>query len=84
MLILDEPTRGIDVGAKAEIYKAIDELACQGMSTLMISSDLPELMRVCDTIYVMRRGRMGGRLSGEDLNQELIIKHATGGGQNEK
>ena len=84
LLILDEPTRGIDVGAKAEIYKLIDELACQGMSTLMISSDLPELMRVCDTIYVMRRGRMGGRLSGEDLNQELIIKHATGGGQNEK
>ncbi len=78
VLILDEPTRGIDVGAKAEIYKLIDELACKGMSTILISSDLPEIMRVCDTVYVMRKGSMGGKISEDELVQEKIIKYATG------
>ncbi len=84
MLILDEPTRGIDVGAKAEIYKLIDELAGQGMGTLMISSDLPELLRVCDSIYVMKRGAISGKLEGQELNEETIMKFATGGTHNEK
>ena len=78
VLILDEPTRGIDVGAKAEIYSLIDELACKGMSTILISSDLPEIMRVCDTVYVMRKGSLGGKISGDELAQEKIIRYATG------
>ena len=59
MLLLDEPTRGIDVGSKAEIYRLIGELAARGKAVLMCSSYLPELLGVCDRIAVMHRGRLG-------------------------
>src|SRR6202011_64156 len=59
VLLLDEPTRGIDVGSKAEIYRMIGELAAQGKAVLMVSSYLPELLGVCDRVAVMARGRLG-------------------------
>ena len=80
ILLLDEPTRGIDVGAKAEIYDLIDKLAKKGMAVIIISSELPEIMRVSDTVYVMRRGETVARIPKEQLDEEVIIKHATMGG----
>jgi inositol transport system ATP-binding protein len=77
ILILDEPTRGIDVGAKYEIYKIMLELAGAGKAILMISSELPELIGVCDRIYVMSKGRITGELSAAEFDQERIMKYAT-------
>ncbi|MDF2889380.1 MAG: transporter related protein, partial [Lacrimispora sp.] len=79
ILILNEPTRGVDVGAKAEIYSIINELTQKGKSILMVSTDLPELIGVSDRVIVMREGRMVLELSGKDMNQELILAHASGG-----
>ena len=76
MLLLDEPTRGIDVGAKFEIYKLITELAREGKAVLMISSEMEELIGVCDRIYVMAKGRIAGELAREDFSQENIMKLA--------
>ncbi len=80
ILLLDEPTRGIDVGAKAEIYDMIDRLAKQGMAIIIISSELPEIMRVSDTVYVMRRGETVAKIPKEQIDEEVIIRHATMGG----
>lgn len=77
ILILDEPTRGIDVGAKYEIYKIMLELAEAGKAILMISSELPELIGVCDRIYVMGKGRITGELPAAEFDQERIMKYAT-------
>ncbi|HLS53697.1 MAG TPA: multiple monosaccharide ABC transporter ATP-binding protein [Tissierellaceae bacterium] len=74
LLILDEPTRGIDVGAKREIYTIINELAEQGKSILMISSELPELLEMCDRIYVMNRGRIVGELEGDEAIAENVMR----------
>ncbi|HRX59136.1 MAG TPA: sugar ABC transporter ATP-binding protein [Eubacteriales bacterium] len=76
IIILDEPTRGVDVGAKAEIYKLMCRLAQDGKAVVMISSDLPELIGVCDRIYVMREGTISGELEREDFSQERILSHA--------
>ena len=77
ILILDEPTRGIDVGAKAEIHRIIEELTeKEGMSIIVISSELPEILRVSDRVLVMHEGRMTADLSGKDLNEETIMKAA--------
>lgn len=73
ILILDEPTRGIDVGAKYEIYCIINQLAAEGKSILMISSELPELLGMCDRIYVMNEGRFVGEVMKEEATQELIM-----------
>ena len=73
VLILDEPTRGIDVGAKYEIYCIINELVAAGKSVIMISSELPEVLGMSDRIYVMNEGRIAGELSGEEATQELIM-----------
>ena len=73
VLILDEPTRGIDVGAKFEIYGIINELAAQGKGVVMISSEMPELLGMCDRIYVMNEGKLVGELAAEDANQERIM-----------
>jgi putative multiple sugar transport system ATP-binding protein len=73
VLILDEPTRGIDVGAKYEIYKIINELAAAGNGILMISSEMPELLGMCDRIYVMNEGRFVGELPAADATQEKIM-----------
>jgi putative multiple sugar transport system ATP-binding protein len=73
LLILDEPTRGIDVGAKREIYTIINRLAEEGKSILMISSELPELLKMCDRIYVMNQGRIVGELSGDMQTAENVM-----------
>ena len=77
LLILDEPTRGIDVGAKFEIYKIMLELAAAGKAILMISSELPELIGMADRIYVMSHGRITGELQASEFDQERIMKYAT-------
>lgn len=73
VLILDEPTRGIDVGAKYEIYCIMNELVSQGKSVIMISSELPELLGMCDRIYVMNEGDLVAEMNAEEATQELII-----------
>ena len=76
LLILDEPTRGIDVGAKLEIYNIITDLVKKGYSILMISSEMPELLGMCDRIYVMSQGYVSGCLSREEFHQETIMQMA--------
>lgn len=78
ILIMDEPTRGIDVGAKAEIYALMDELAQQGVSILMISSELPEILGMSDRIYVMNAGAVAACLDGQTADQETIMRYAAG------
>ena len=73
VLILDEPTRGIDVGAKYEIYCIINQLVSEGKSVIMISSELPEILGMCDRIYIMNEGKMVGEVSREEATQELIM-----------
>ncbi|RYH10401.1 multiple monosaccharide ABC transporter ATP-binding protein [Tropicimonas sp. IMCC6043] len=74
VLILDEPTRGIDVNAKFEIYSIINELAAQGKAIVFISSEMPELLGMCDRIYVMNEGRIAGELPGSEATQEKIMR----------
>ena len=76
ILIFDEPTRGVDVGAKAEIYKLMCQQAQQGKAVVMISSDMPELIGICDRIYVMREGTISGELDRKDFSQEAILGFA--------
>lgn len=73
ILILDEPTRGVDVAAKAEIHRRIRQLAAEGMATLVISSEMPELLRVCDRILVMREGRLAGEIADQDATEHGIL-----------
>lgn len=73
ILILDEPTRGIDVGAKYEIYCIINRLVAEGKSVIMISSELPEILGMCDRIYVMNEGKIVGEMDGKDATQESIM-----------
>ncbi|MBZ4647260.1 MAG: Monosaccharide-transporting ATPase [Clostridia bacterium] len=75
ILILDEPTRGIDVGAKYEIYTIINQLVREGKGILLISSELPEILGMCDRIYVMSEGKITGELNGRDASQEKIMKY---------
>ena len=77
ILILDEPTRGIDVGAKYEIYTIINQLASDGKGILVISSELPEILGICDRVYVMNEGRITGEVSKEEATQERIMKYMT-------
>ncbi len=74
ILILDEPTRGIDVGAKYEIYTIINRLASEGKGIILISSELPEILGVCDRVYVMREGRIVGEIQASEASQEIIMK----------
>jgi L-arabinose transport system ATP-binding protein len=76
LLILDEPTRGIDVGAKSEIYRVIDELAGQGIAIILISSEMPELLGLADRVLVMAGGRVAGMLEGDAMNEGSILKLA--------
>jgi ribose transport system ATP-binding protein len=85
VLLLDEPTRGIDVGSKAQIYQLIDELTCGGptadakpKAVLMISSYLPELLGICDRIAVMHRGRLGECRPVEEVDEHSLMLAATG------
>jgi len=75
VLILDEPTRGIDVGAKYEIYCIMNQLVAEGKSVIMISSEMPEILGMCDRIYIMNEGKMVGELSAAEASQEAIMSH---------
>src|SRR5712691_6867285 len=77
VLIFDEPTRGIDVGAKSEIYKLLNDLTRQGKSIIMISSELPEILRMSHRILVMCEGRITGELEVNEATQEKIMQYAT-------
>lgn len=76
IIIIDEPTRGIDVGVKSEIYKIMNKLASEGRSIIMISSEMPELIGMCDRIYIMHEGKMKGVLNREEFSQEAIMRIA--------
>ena len=78
VLILDEPTRGIDVGAKAEIYTIINDLAKRGLAVILISSEMPEVMNMSDRMMIMNEGRITGELNHTEYSQELILKYAMG------
>jgi inositol transport system ATP-binding protein len=78
VLLMDEPTRGIDVGAKYEIYKLMIHLAQRGKGLVMISSELPELLGMCNRIYVMCQGRITGELQREEFSAEAVMALATG------
>jgi ABC-type sugar transport system ATPase subunit len=78
ILILDEPTRGIDVGAKSEVHRLMDDLAAQGVGILMISSELPEVLGMSDRILVMYEGALAGELSREDASEERVMYYASG------
>jgi ABC-type sugar transport system ATPase subunit len=79
LLILDEPTKGVDIGAKAEISEIIVRLVSQGTAILLISSELPEVLSLSDRVLVMRAGRITGEIPRGSLSQELIMKYATTG-----
>lgn len=83
VLILDEPTRGVDVGAKAEIYTIINNLAKEGLAVILISSEMPEVMNMSDRMIIMNEGYITGEISHADYNQELILKYAMGVKDNE-
>src|SRR5262249_15112206 len=78
ILILDEPTRGLDVGAKAEIHHLLDELACSGLALLVISSELPEVMNLSRRVLVMRQGAAAGELARADLSQTNLMRLMAG------
>jgi ribose transport system ATP-binding protein len=78
VLILDEPTRGVDVGAKAEIYELIRHLASLGVAILMISSDMEEVIRLSQRVIVLHEGNLQGELSSSDINEESVMLLATG------
>jgi ABC-type sugar transport system ATPase subunit len=78
VIIFDEPTRGVDVGARSEIYHKLRELAEAGTGIIMISSDLPELIGICDRILVIYQGQITGEVSRENFSEELIMAYAAG------
>ena len=78
VFMMDDPTRGIDVGAKAEIYKLINELTAQGMAIVLISSELPEVMGMSDRLLIMYEGRVTGQLLKEEYTEERVMEYATG------
>ena len=79
VLILDEPTRGVDVGAKSEIYALMDELTLRGVGILMISSDLEEILGMSDRVLVMHQGQLAGELQRGELSEQAVMHLATGG-----
>ena len=78
ILIVDEPTRGIDIGTKAEVHRMIDGLAAEGVAILLISSELPEMLGLADRVLVMREGRLVAEFSRADASEETIVAAATG------
>jgi len=79
VLLMDEPTRGVDIGAKEEIYQLMEELASAGRSVLFASSELEEIIGVADRVLVMHEGRLAGELIGEQISENSIMHLATGG-----
>lgn len=80
VLIVDEPTRGIDVGTKSEVHRLLSEMAQEGLAIIMVSSELPEVLGMADRIVVMREGRQVGTLSRDEATPEKVISLATGAG----
>lgn len=78
VIIFDEPTRGVDVGARSEIYHQLRELAEAGTGIIMISSDLPELIGICDRILVVHQGQLTGEVLRKEFSEELIMAYAAG------
>ena len=78
VIILDEPTKGVDIGSKAAVHEFMAELAAQGLAVIMVSSEIPEVLGMSDRVIVMREGRMVAELSGEDLKPETLVRHAAG------
>jgi ABC-type sugar transport system ATPase subunit len=78
VLICDEPTRGVDVGARAEIYRKLHEFAAQEVGIILISSDLPELIGMCDRVLVMHAGKIVGEVKRQDYSEEIILSYAAG------
>jgi rhamnose transport system ATP-binding protein len=77
LLIIDEPTRGIDIGTKAEIHRLLDELVAEGVAVLMISSELPEMLGMADRVLVLREGRLTAELSRKEADEDSIMRAAT-------
>lgn len=84
VLIIDEPTRGVDVGAKEEIYRLLYGLKDKGCSIIMISSELPEILRLSNRILIMHEGKVSGIIPGESANEEIVMKYATGNHSHQK
>ncbi|MBX9454611.1 MAG: sugar ABC transporter ATP-binding protein [Rhizobium sp.] len=82
VIIMDEPTRGIDVGAKSEIHRLLRDLASSGIGIVVISSELPELLGLCDRVLVVREGRVAGELGAEEMSEEAVMRLASGIGKN--
>jgi rhamnose transport system ATP-binding protein len=78
VIILDEPTKGIDIGSKAAVHEFMAELASQGLSVVMVSSEIPEVIGLSDRVIVMRDGRIAAEISGDDLTPETLVRHAAG------
>ena len=78
VIILDEPTKGIDIGSKAAVHEFMTELAAQGLAVIMVSSEIPEILGMSDRVIVMREGRMVAELSGQDMTPEILVRHAAG------
>ena len=78
VLLLDEPTRGVDVGARAEIYRQLDDLAREGLAILFVSSDLDEVLQLADRVLVLREGEVVGDLAGAERSEQQIMMLATG------
>ena len=79
VLLLDEPTRGVDIGAKQEIYRLMEELADQGVAILFVSSEMEEVLSLADRVLVMHEGRISGELARDELSEEAVMQLATGG-----
>jgi ribose transport system ATP-binding protein len=76
VFLFDEPTRGIDIGAKSEIYNLIERLASEGKAIIVVSSEMQEIMRISDRVLVMREGKIAAELTGEDISEENIAQYA--------
>ncbi|WP_435170547.1 sugar ABC transporter ATP-binding protein [Falsirhodobacter sp. 1013] len=81
VIILDEPTKGIDIGSKAAVHAFMAELAAEGLSVIMVSSEIPEILGMSDRVIVMREGRMAAEVEGDDLTPETLVRHAAGIGR---
>ena len=84
IFIMDEPTRGLDVGAKLEVYNIINNLVSEGKAVIMVSSELPEVMGMSDRIIVMQEGYMAGEFKRDEVEREAIMMAASGGEQNDR
>jgi ABC-type sugar transport system ATPase subunit len=77
ILVLDEPTRGVDVGARQELYRIIKELAAEGVAIVIVSSDLPEILTICERVIVMHEGKITGELKSSELSEDKVMYYAT-------